>query len=218
MKRREFSAWMASSPLLGAGGLLLAPAAQAQAPRAGTDYMVLQQPQPTNAPAGQVEVVEFFWYGCPHCFKFEPLLDAWLKRLPADVSFKRVPVAFREDFVIHQRIYYALEALGKVEELHRKVFNAMHVEKNRMDKPEVVADFMARNGVDRAKFLETLNSFSVQGKTGQARKLAEGYRIDGVPTLGVHGRYWTSGSLTGSLERMLAVTDHLIGLARPKRG
>lgn len=218
MKRRDFSIGLAAAPLLSATAGLLSPAlAQAQAPRAGSDYQVLPQPLPGAEP-GKVEVLEFFWYGCPHCFRFEPMLEAWKKKLPADTSFRRVPVAFREEFVIHQRLYYALEALGRLEDLHGKVFTAMHVDKNRLNTPELVADFLAKNGVDRAKALEVMNSFSVQSKVGQARKLAEAYRIDGVPALGVNGRYWTSGSLAGSLERSLAVADHLIELSRAKRG
>lgn len=215
MKRREFTGGMAACAAAGIGATLLAPAVHAQAPQAGTDYVVLKQPQPTSAP-GKIEVVEFFWYGCPHCNRFEPLLDVWVKKLPADVSFRRVPVAFREEFVVHQRIYYALEALGQLETLHRKVFHAIHVERNPLNKPEAVADFMAKNGVDRAKFLEAFNSFGVQAKVRQASQLAEGYKIDGVPALGVNGRYWTSGGLTGSLERSLVVADYLIAQARKK--
>ncbi|WP_119157211.1 thiol:disulfide interchange protein DsbA/DsbL [Caldimonas tepidiphila] len=217
MKRRDFSGWMAGTALLPAAGLLGALPARAQAPRAGTDYVVLSQPQAPGAP-GKVEVLEFFWYGCPHCFRFEPMLEQWVKQLPADVSFRRVPVAFREEFVIHQRIYYALEAMGRLDDLHRKVFDAMHVDKNRLNTPEAAADLMAKNGVDRAKFLEVFNSFSVQSKVGQARKLAEAYRIDGVPALGINGRYWTSGSLAGSLERSLVVASQLIEQSRGKRG
>ncbi|HWP19251.1 MAG TPA: thiol:disulfide interchange protein DsbA/DsbL [Burkholderiaceae bacterium] len=212
MKRREFAggmvAWAAGSAVA-----LVAPAARAQAPQAGTDYVVLKQPQSTSAP-GKIEVIEFFWYGCPHCNRFEPLLEPWVKKLPADVSFRRVPVAFREEFVVHQRIYYALEALGQLDAMHRKVFHAIHVERNPLNKAEAVADFMAKNGLDRTKFLEAFNSFGVQAKVRQASQLAEGYKIDGVPALAVGGRYWTSGALTGSLERSLLVADHLIGLAR----
>jgi thiol:disulfide interchange protein DsbA len=172
--------------------------------------------QPLAAPAdGKVEVIEFFWYGCPHCNSFEPMLEAWAKKLPADVAFRRVPVAFREEpFAAHQRIYYALEALGLVEQMHRKVFFAIHNERQRLDKPQDIAAFMAKNGVDSAKFLEAYNSFGVQTKQRQARQLADAYKIDGVPAIGVHGRWFTSGTLAGSLDRSLAVADHLIGLVR----
>ena len=125
MKRRDFSARLAGLGL-GASTLATPLLAQAQAkPLAETDYVRLSQP--LSVEKGKVEVVEFFWYGCPHCFNFEPALDAWQKKLPADVAFRRVPVAFRESYTIHQRLFYAIEAMGKVEELHRKVFQAIHV-------------------------------------------------------------------------------------------
>ncbi|AKJ26906.1 thiol:disulfide interchange protein DsbA/DsbL [Caldimonas brevitalea] len=221
MKRREFTgglaAWVGGSsvaPLLaGTAATLGTAAAQAQTPKPGTDYVVLKQAQPTAATKG-IEVVEFFWYGCPHCYRFEPLLEAWVKKLPADVSFRRVPVAFRDEFVVHQKIYYALEALGKVDALHKRVFQAVHADKNPLDQTEAIADFMARNGVDRAAFLDAYNSFGVQTKTRQAKQLAEGYRIDGVPALGINGRYWTSGALARSLERSLDIADHLIQVSR----
>jgi protein dithiol oxidoreductase (disulfide-forming) len=220
MKRREFTgglaAWVGGyslMPVVATGLATSTPAAHAQAPRAGTDYVALAQPQPTAA-AGKVEVVEFFWYGCPHCNRFEPMLDTWVKKLPSNVVFRRVPVAFRDDFVVHQRIYYALETMGQLDALHKKVFHAMHVDRNPLNTPDMIADFMAKNGVDRAKFLEVFNSFGVQTKTRQAKQLADGYKIDGVPALGINGRFWTSGALTGSLERSLQVADYLITQVR----
>ena len=121
IRRREFSI-SAACGLVGAGlGMATFPlAAQAQAFREGVDYLVLDKPAPTEAPAGKVEVVEFFWYGCPHCNSFEPQLDTWLKTAPKNVAFRRVPVSFRPDFEPHQRLYYVLAAMGKVEELHKK--------------------------------------------------------------------------------------------------
>ena len=216
MKRRHFTA----QAIAGAAALGLAPLARAQQQRAafveGTHYVRLSQP--LAAPAdGKVEVIEFFWYGCPHCNSFEPMLDAWAKKLPADVAFRRVPVAFREEpFAAHQRIYYALEALGLLEQMHRKVFFAIHNERQRLDKPQDIAAFMAKNGVDSARFLDAYNSFGVQTKQRQARQLGDAYKIDGVPALGINGRWFTSGTLAGSLDRSLAVADHLIGLARKR--
>ncbi|MFN3298369.1 thiol:disulfide interchange protein DsbA/DsbL [Caldimonas sp.] len=214
MKRREFTTvgWAAALALAGLGS----GAARAQAPKAGSDYVVLRPPLAGGA-EGKIEVVEFFWYGCPHCNRFQPMIEPWAAKLPADVVYRRVPVAFRDEFVVHQRIYYALEALGQVQALHKKVFHAVHVERNPLNKPEAIADFMARQGVDRAKFLEAFNSFGVQTKTRQAKQIAEGYKIDGVPAIGINGRYWTSGALAGSLERSLQVADYLIGQARAGR-
>jgi thiol:disulfide interchange protein DsbA len=182
----------------------------------GTHYVKLSQPGPVPTD-GKIEVVEFFWYGCPHCHAFEPALDAWQKKLPADVAFRRIPVAFREEpFVAHQRLFFALDALGLVDTMHRKVFNAIHLDRMRLDKlPEIVA-FVTKNGVDGAKFSDAFNSFSVQTKIRQAKQLAEVYRIDGVPTLGIQARFYTSGSLAGAAERTLAVADYLIDRSRKK--
>lgn len=203
--------------LAAAAGLAWLPAGLAQGgPVEGRDYVKLGQRQPTQDPA-KIEVVEFFWYGCGHCHSFEPALEAWLKKLPADVNFRRMPVAFREQpFLTHQKLYFALEALGLVEGMHRKVFAAMHVQRNPLATPEAVFDFVEKQGVERAKFVEAFNSFGVAGKAKQASALSAGYRIDGTPAMGVNGRYYTSGSLTGTHERALAVTDWLI--ARERRG
>ena len=209
--RREFS-----TQLLAAGlSLGLAPLARAQGtPVEGQQYVRLSQPQPVLTP-GKVEVIEFFWYGCPHCFEFEPMLEAWIKTLPADVAFRRVPVAFRDEpFTAHQKIFYALDAMGLVDSMQMKVFNAIHRERKHMDKPAEIAEFMQKNGVDSAKFLDIYNSFAVQTKTRQARALAEAYKIDGVPALGIGGRYYTSGSLAGSLRGSLQVADFLIQKSR----
>jgi thiol:disulfide interchange protein DsbA len=205
MQRRKFT-----TSLLGAS-LCTAGLARAQGgPVEGTHYVRLSQPLPMPA-NGKYEVVEFFWYGCPHCNDFEPALDAWSKTLPADVSFKRAPVAFRpEPHGTHQRIYFALETMGLVATMHRKVFYAIHNERARLDKPAEIAAFMTKNGVDGAKFLDVFNSFSVQTKARQAHQLSEAYKIDGVPALGVQGRFYTSGSLAGSNERSLAVVDYLL--------
>ena len=209
--RREFS-----TQLLAAGlSLGLAPLARAQGtPVEGQQYVRLSQPQPVLTP-GKVEVIEFFWYGCPHCFEFEPMLEAWIKTLPADVAFRRVPVAFRDEpFTAHQKIFYALDAMGLVDSMQMKVFNAIHRERKHMDKPAEIAEFMQKNGVDSAKFMDIYNSFAVQTKTRQARSLAEAYKIDGVPALGIGGRYYTSGSLAGSLRGSLQVADFLIQKSR----
>ncbi len=210
MNRRELTTLALVAPLAG-----LAPLARAQGgPIEGQHYVKLTQRQPTQDPK-KLEVVEFFWYGCPHCHAFEPMLDAWVKKLPADVNFRRLPVAFREvPFVLHQKLYFAIETLGLVDSLHRKVFNAMHVERNPLNTPEAIGDFVAKNGVDKAKFLDTMNSFSVQAKSKQAAALSAGYKIDGTPAIGIDGRYYTAGSLAGSNERSLAVTEYLMAQAR----
>jgi thiol:disulfide interchange protein DsbA len=163
-----------------------------------------------DSPADKIEVIEFFWYSCPHCNAFEPTFDAWVKKQPAQVIVKRAPVAFRDDFVPQQRLYYALEAMGKVEELHRKVFNAIHVEKQRLGTQDQIADWIAKQGVDRTKFLEAYNAFGVAGKARRATQLQDAYQVDGVPSLGVAGKYFTSGSIAQSMPRTLQVVEFLI--------
>ena len=207
MKRRDFSASLLAA---GIAGLPLQALAQGAWPVEGTNYVRLTQPVPVPS-NGKIELIEFFWYGCPHCNAFEPTLDAWQKKLPDDVAFKRVPVAFSEEpFVAHQRIFYALESMGLVDKMHRKVFYAIHNERMRLAKPDEIATFMGKNGVDPAKFLEAYNSFSVQTKAAQARQLAQAYKIDAVPAMGVQGRYYVTGTMAGGNEKMPAVVDALV--------
>jgi thiol:disulfide interchange protein DsbA len=159
-------------------------------------------------------VVEFFGYWCPHCNSFEPTLDAWARKVPADVAFRRVPVAFSAPQEPYAKIFYALEAMGQLETMHRKVFAAIHVQKQHLEKDSEIQAFVAANGIDGAKFIETLKSFSVASKFKQARQLADAYRIDGVPTLGIHGRFFTSPSLAGGADQALRVADQLIQRVR----
>lgn len=216
MNRREFSIQTLSAVGLGlSAGLPSLAHAQGGEPVEGTHYVKLSQAAPTAAPTGKIEVVEFFWYGCPHCNHFEPFLAAWAAKLPADVAFRRVPVAFREvPFAAHQRLYYAVEALGLVPALHAKIFHAIHEEGLKLDKPELMADFLGKQGVDKAKFLSVYDSFAVQTKCRQARTLADAYKIDGVPALGIAGLFYTSVGLNGTPEKALATTDALINKVR----
>lgn len=207
MQRRRFTAG-----LLAAGAL---PARAQGAPVEGTQYVRLSQRAPVDAPAGQVEAVAFFWYGSPQCNTFAPALEAWATRLPAEVAFRRVPVALRDEpFGAHQRLYYTLEALGQLPALHRKVFYAIHVERTRLDGPVEMAAFAARQGIDAERFRAVYASKEVLAKVQRARQLSAAYKIDGVPAIGVQGRFFTSNSLAGSPQRMLAVADHLIQIAR----
>ena len=211
MKRRDFSIQLAAT---GLGAVWAGSAAAQGGPVEGTHYTKLAQPVAVSVPAGKIEVVEFFSYGCPHCFALEPTLEAWAKRLPNDVVFKRVPVGFNALYENYQKIYYALEAMGQVDAMHHKVFNAIHQQRLRLDKEADLAAFMTANGVDGAKFVELFKSFTVQSKVKQAQQLSQAYKIDGVPAMGVQGRYITSGSQAGSNERALAVTDALVQSVR----
>jgi protein dithiol oxidoreductase (disulfide-forming) len=216
MNRREFSKQATAASSLGLmAGMLPWGQAQAADPVEGTNYVKLSSRAPVSAPAGKVEVVEFFWYGCPHCFHFEPALTPWIAKLPADVVFKRVPVAFREvPFANHQRLYYAIEGMGLLQSMHGKIFHAMQEQKLKLDTPETITDFVVKQGLDKDKFLAMYNGFSMGNKLKQARALAEAYKIDGVPTLGIAGQYFTSVSLNGTPDRTLATADFLINQAR----
>jgi thiol:disulfide interchange protein DsbA len=208
MKRRSFPV-----ALLGAAAALNLPGrSEAQAwPVEGKHYVRLSQPVPVAAGPRQIELIEFFWYGCPHCNAFEPALEAWVQQLPADVAFHRIPVAFTpEPFVAHQRIYFALESLDLLASMHRKVFYAIHHDRMRLDKPAEIEAFVTRNGVDAARFMDAYNSFTTQTRMRQAQQLVDGYKIDGVPAIGIHGRFYTSGALAGDNAKSLAITDVLV--------
>jgi thiol:disulfide interchange protein DsbA len=214
MNRREFSVGAACTVALASLGFPGTLLAQARKPEDGTDFLTLDKKVPVEAPAGKVEVIEFFWYSCPHCNAFEPKLVNWIKKLPADVSIRRVPVAFRDDFVPQQRLYYTLEAMGKLEELHGKVFTAIHTDKQVIDKEATIVAWAEKNGLDRAKFQELYNSFSVQTKARRATQLQDAYKVQGVPAIGVAGRYYTDGTMAGTMDRALQVTDYLVAEAR----
>jgi thiol:disulfide interchange protein DsbA len=214
VNRRDFSATLASTGL-GACGLSITGTAFSQGaePREGTDFTRVNPPV---APAAgtKIEVLEFFSYACPHCSVFEPTLEAWAKNLPADVVLKRVPVPFLMNAENFQRTYFALETLGLVATMQRKIYTAVHVDRQRLDRPADIAALIAKNGGDEKKFLDAFNSFSVATSVGRAKKLLADYKIDGVPALGINGRFITSPSMAGSSERALAVADVLIQRAR----
>jgi len=213
MNRREFS-----TRLIGAGAGTLAlslavPAWSQGAPAEGTQFTKIDPPVPSTA-QGKVEVLEFFSYACPHCSAFEPTLEAWVKKLPADVAFRRVPVPFLMNAETFQRTYYALESLGLVDTMQRKIFAAVHVDRVRLDSPNDVAALVAKNGGDSAKFLDAMKSFGVANGVTRAKKMTADYRIESVPSIAVQGRFVTSPAQAGSPEKALQVTDFLIQRAR----
>jgi thiol:disulfide interchange protein DsbA len=212
MKRREFS--LAAATV--AAGLPFVARAQGKTPENGVEYRILDKRVAVDAPPGKIEVVDFFWYSCPHCNAFEPQLQAWTQRLPADVSLRRVPAAFRDDMVPQQRLFYALEAMGKVQELHVKVFDAIHKERLPLVTLQPMADWVAKQGLDAQKFTELYNSFAISTKARRATDLQNQYTLEGVPAMGVAGRFYTDGTLAGNNARMLQTVDYLIGEARKK--
>ena len=216
MQRRRFS--LSAAALAAVSGLSLPAASFAQATefKNGADFITLDKPVAVDVADGQIEVIEFFWYGCPHCNSFEPQLDAWSKKQSKDVVLKRTPIAFRPDFEPQQRLYYVLEAMGKVDELHKKVFYALHIEKQALNTPETIVQWVEKQGVNKTKFLELYNSFSVSTKARKATQLQNAFQVDGVPALGIAGRYYTSGSMAKSMERALQVADYLVGQTRSK--
>ncbi|WP_027015625.1 thiol:disulfide interchange protein DsbA/DsbL [Comamonas composti] len=212
MDRRDFSL-AASAAAVGALALPSAAWAQGGA-QEGKDYVKLAKPAPTSAAPGKVEIVEFFWYSCPHCFSFEPEFSAWKKTAPADVVVQRVPVAFNASFIPQQKIYFALETLNLLDTMHVRVFQAIHVERNRLNKDEEIFAWMGKQGVDVAKFKDAYNSFSVANQVRKASQLQQAYDVEGVPAMGVAGRYYTDGPRAGSMTKVLRVVDQLIAASR----
>ena len=226
VRRRQVLLALCATPgLLLAEGLL--PAARAQSPfvpEAGTDFQMLPHPQPTDS-AGRIEVLDFFWYGCPHCFHFLPDLEAWQKRQAADVAYKHLPVDFgdpgREP---HTRLFYALQALGRLD-LHTKIFDAFHVAhaQRRLSDPAEMAEFLAQPGYDvpRDKFAAAYNSFTVANQVSRARTIYQAYGIDGTPTIGIDGRFLTSPSMVANRPNpnhaAIATMDFLVDRVRGER-
>ena len=218
MNRRDFSAGAACVVATAALGLPGALFAQAQAGgRHGVPDAGQARCRRMRRP-GKIEVIEFFWYSCPHCNAFEPRLEAWIKKQPADVAFRRVPVAFRDDFVPQQRLFYTLEAMGKLDELHGKVFQRIHASRQPINREDaILALGRASSGLDKAKFQELYNSFSVSSKARRAAQLQDAFKVQGVPAIGIAGRYYTDGTLAGNMDRALQVTDYLVAEARKAR-
>jgi thiol:disulfide interchange protein DsbA len=213
MKRRSF----ATGLLAASAGLGQTLASAQQAFRAGKDYLALERPLPTDVGPGKVELIEFFWYSCPHCNAFEPAFVQWIRNAPKDVVVRRVPVAFRDDFAPQQRLYYTLEALDLLESVHAKVFHAIHVERQPLNTEALIQAWVEKQGVDGKKFSDTYKSFGVAGKVKRAVQLQNEFRVEGVPSLGIAGRFYTDGSLAGSMERALKVAEFLLSQSRTSR-
>lgn len=210
MQRREFSRGLMATGAAAVTGLYLSPAlSQRVAFKEGTDFVRLAKPAPTESPAGQVEVVEFFAYSCIHCFNFEPVFHEWVKKQPAHVNVRRMPVAFNQNFVPMQRLYFALEAMGLVDKLHTKVFKAFHEERLPLTTAPAIVAWVEKQGVDRSQFIGHFDGAAVKSSQ-KAVGLQDAYQVEGTPALGVAGRFYVGGQGP----RTLLVADSLIAEAR----
>ncbi len=201
-----------TAALLSTALVLLAGSAHAQL-RADTDYTELKVAQPVEA-KGKVEVVEFFWYRCSHCYNLEPLLDPWVKKLPADVSFRRIPAVLSDNWAVDAGMFYTFETLGVLDKVHKPFFDAIHKDKLDIRNEGAMTEWLAKHGIDRKKFDETYKSFGVQTKVKRAAQLSAAYQLEGVPMLAVQGKYTISVDQGGSQPGMLATTGKLIDQLR----
>ena len=203
--------------VFGLVAVLMCAAAGAQQPVQGKDYLALNPPQATPE-RDKIDVVEFFWYRCPHCYSLEPSLVAWVKNLPQDVQFRRVPAIFNDEWALDARIFFALQATGDLARVHSGLFDAIHRQGGVRLKGDAymkwVAQWLGKNGTDLAKYDAALRSFSVETNLKRAMQLTRSYKIDGVPAIGVQGRWLVSASLVGDRQGMIRVTDYLTGEAR----
>lgn len=172
-------------------------------------YETLSPAQPTHNP-DKVEVIEFFWYGCPHCYSFEPLLEDWLKKLPKNVEFIRQPAVFSDLWGKHAKAYFTAEALGVVDKTHADFFDAIQNKKQHLETKDQLAKFFVEHGVNETDFHNAYNSFLVDSKMRQATAMAGRYGITGVPAIVINGKYKTNGPLAGSQEKMIEIMDKLI--------
>ncbi len=181
--------------------LIAAPLAFAQG-----NYTELKTPQPVEAQGGKIDVVEFFWYGCIHCYNLEPALESWVKKLPPDVQFRRVPAVFNPRWGHDAAIFYTFEAMGLLDKLHKPLFDAIHRGGLRTDNPQALDQWLEKQGVEPKKFNETMRSFAVQSKTRRAIQLTTGYAIEGTPAMAVQGRYVVNAG-DGILQTVSGLVD-----------
>jgi thiol:disulfide interchange protein DsbA len=200
------------APFAAALTLLFATTASAQ----GGPYTLLSPPQPTEG-GGKVEVIEFFWYGCPHCYHLEPVVATWLKSSPKDVVFKRVPAVPSEAWANLASVYYTLEAMGVVEQYHGKVFDAVHKDKLNLGNKKVRDEWLAKQGIDVAKYNEIEKSFAVMTRLQRAKQMTANYKIDSVPQFVVNGRYVVSAESAGGPEKIFAAIDQAVAQARREK-
>jgi thiol:disulfide interchange protein DsbA len=200
-----------------AGALACALPAGAQQPRARPNleyFDIAPQPVPQG---GRIEVIEFFWYGCPYCFQLEPFLDGWLTRKPDDVDFRRMPALFRQSWVPHTRLFHVLASLGELDRLHGAVYKAIHAEGEKLADAESSAAWAARNGIERGRFIAAYGAPEMDRKVEQSIADTRRYQIKGTPSVVVDGRYVTSTGMSESVSGVIGILDDLVRLARERR-
>lgn len=209
---RRLAAWFIALTLSGSAAAQLAP---------GKDYQLINPAQPTTSGA-KVEVIEFFYYGCPGCNGLQPPLRAWLKKKPADVEFRRAPVVFQDSWLPLTTAYHAFDAMGVVDKVHYELFNAIHDRrtleiKGLLRDPKPLFDWVEKQGVERQKFIDVFNSFGVRSRTNRSIELPGNYHVTSTPTLVVDGRYLMTPAMAGSYPRFFEVLDQVIAMARKER-
>jgi len=191
-------------------GLLLAPPVIAQqAFTEGVDYQRIDPVVKTTNP-DKVVVTEIFWYGCPHCFRFEPVVEKWAGSLPAGVVFEQLPSSLNPHWTEHARTFYALKMMDVLEQMHAKLFEAIHIKRQRLDSLDSIAKFVAGQGFDEKLFRQHYASFPVDSQVRKNKKIEQRYGHQGVPAVVVNGKYLTTGSMAGSYDRMLKIIDFLV--------
>ena len=175
----------------------------------GVDYKRIDPPVPTSDPA-RVVVTEIFWYGCPHCFRFEPFIEKWAESLPDGVAFEQVPSAINAAWSVHARAYYAFKMMGVQDQIHKKLFNAIHVQRQRLNSLDSIAEFVAEQGLDEKEFRKQYASFPVDSLVRKGKQKELHYGLEGVPTIIINGKYRTSGVMAGNFDRLLQIIDFLV--------
>ena len=212
--RRTLLFALPSVTLVAAGGTLFAQ--DVPSARQSLEYRLIEPPQPVET-GDRIEVIDFFWYGCPYCNQLLPFLEEWIKAKPSDVAVRRMPAVLKDTWAPHARIYYALELLNEAERLHTRVFHGYHVEELHMSKPDVMEQWAVKNGIDRRKWADAYFSPEVDAKIARSQRAMKLYTVEGTPSLAVDGRYITSGSMAPSIKAMVVVLDDLVRIARQRR-
>jgi thiol:disulfide interchange protein DsbA len=183
----------------------------------GRDYIRLDPPHPVMS-GDKIEVIEFFYYGCPVCYELEPKLSRWYFNSPGSVVLRRVPALSSHDWDNFAKLFYTLKAMGQLSRLHWPVYDNFHFRGMKLNEEPVMADWVAHNGLDKQKFIDIYRSPQIQAKLAKARKMTKDYGIEGVPSIVVDGKFLTSARMAGSTDKLMHVVEQLVELARKERG